>query len=1180
LIPIAAQMERLPAPKIDAGDVSVQDLKPAPSAGFVGGKANGAPLTAETESEPDDAYEDQPDVAGRLRRPRRRRPSGVARLALALGGVVVTLALVAAGVGFVAISRGPIPLDALQPAIAENLQSRLAPGYKVKLGPISLSHGASGLGLAFSGLSLSDPQGRKVVDAPGGRIGLDALALLGLSVKVRSLALEGLQIALKIGADGQLSLSAGSEGAAPLTLPAPQGPTAFDAGAAIAGLAEAMAGAEQPLAHVAILDGRLTVLSEGRSKAAVYDHLRLTFDRSGSAATAGLAADGPSGAWSIDVRAEAGATRRLSVEAHTLALDDILHFQPHPPGFDFDSPISFAVSADAAPGGGLTAFSGSFSLGAGKFDPHDPDGAPPIAIDEATGEVRLDSAGHFAIEKLEVLAGATHARITGLLIPPTSADPLWRASLRSRDILFAERTPHARLDDVALDAHFDAAAQILETDKFTARGPHLSGEFDFRVHLAPAGPEVKFDLAGRGALLEMLRLWPVSVNGDARKWCDDNIKGGEVVAGTLKVDWDAAAFAAVMAKQAAPDASVNGHFQLRNGNVDLLPGLPATTGLDASGDITGRHFRVSAPQGVMELSQGRRLIGANLFFAVPDTGPAARVPAEAGARITGGADALADLLSLDALKRYAGVPLDATTIKGQFQGDLKLDLTLGKGVQPEDQVFHVNGSLANLSIDKFLGPQKLEQGALDVAADRGVIKIGGTGQVFGAPARLDLAKAGQDIGSLTVSGVLDDAVRAKMGFNNGPKLRGPVGYKLKAPLDRSGADVEVDLAKASVDSFGGPPWKAAGKPGKASFTLKPSADGVAVTALSVEAGALSAKGSAAFNNEGALRSLKLAPFRMSAGDDLKLDIDGGDRPKVSLRGAALDARSFLKAIMGGDGERDGQNFDLDVKVAQAQGYNRELMTNFEFSGSRRNGAFGAVEARGRLGGAAFSARGGDAGAMNVHAEDAGALARFLDVYGKMEGGTIDLSLRQTADGARGSATIRKFAIRGEAALRKLEQAAPPPQSQTRGFNPQQAADADPPMKFEKLLANFVRTAGRLDVKDGVIANASFGLTTQGFIDFAHEKMDLNGVYVPLYGVNNALGNIPLFGALLTGGQNEGVFAINYRASGPTGSPSVNINPLSGMTPGFLRKIFGAIDGTTPPSQGDPAQSYAPSLPNR
>jgi hypothetical protein len=929
------------------------------------------------------------------------------------------------------------------------------------------------------------------------------------------------------------------------------------------------------------------VQNEGRAAPAIYDHLRLTFDRSGSEATAGLAAEGPSGAWSFNVRAEAGSTRRLSVEAHELSLDDVMNLQPHPPTFSFDSPISFAFAADAAagPGGGLKTLQGSFSLGAGKFDPHDPDGAPPIAIDEATGKIGLDEKGRFELDKIEVLSGATHVRLDGVVAPPTGADPDWRASLNSHDILFAGARPSdppAKFDDVKLAGHFDPAAQTIETDSFVAKGPRLSGEFGVKVHLTAAGPELKLDLAGRGQLLEALRLWPLYVNNDARKWCDENIKGGELSEGSLKVDWDAAAFATVLAKQAAPDASVNGHFQLHNVAVDLLPGLPTTTGLDASGVITGRHFKVEAPQGVMDLGQGRRLTGASLYFAVPDTAPAARVAAEGGAHLTGTADSLADLLTQDALKRYAGTPLDPSTIKGQFQGDLKLDITLGKGVQPEEQKFRVNGTLANLSIDKFLGPQKLEQANLDVSADRGAIKLGGTGQVFGAPARLDLLKAGQDVGSLTVSGALDDAARARLGFNNGPKLRGPIGYKLKAPLDRSGADVEVDLGHASVDSFGGPPWKAANKPGKATFQLKPSPDGVAVTGLAVDAGSLVTKGAANFSPDGALKSLKLASLKMSPGDDLRLDLDGGDRPKLTLRGASLDARSFVKTITGGDGERDAHDLDVDVKVTQAQGFNHEQIGNFELSGSRRNGVFVALEAHGKLGGGPFTARGGDANGLVVRAEDAGALARFLDVYTKLEGGSIELAVRETADGASGTATIKKFYIRGEPALKRLEDAAPATQSSnSRNFSPNSGAEAEPQIKFEKLVANFVRTGGRLDVTKGAISNASFGLTTQGYIDFAHDKMDLNGVFVPLYGVNNALGSIPLFGALLTGGQNEGMFAINYRATGSVSSPALNYNPLSGMTPGILRKMFGVIDGTTPPSQpGDAPESYAPTGPAR
>ena len=378
-----------------------------------------------------------------------------------------------------------------------------------------------------------------------------------------------------------------------------------------------------------------------------------------------------------------------------------------------------------------------------------------------------------------------------------------------------------------------------------------------------------------------------------------------------------------------------------------------------------------------------------------------------------------------------------------------------------------------------------------------------------------------------------------------------------------------------MDSLGGPAWKPAGRAGKASFQLKPGSDGIQVNNLVIDAGSLSGRGSALFGLEGDLKSLKLAPFRMSAGDDLKLEIAGGATPKLSISGAALDARGFVKALTGGGGERDAHDLDVDVKVSSAAGYNDEAISGFELSGQRRSGAFGAIDARGKFGGAAFTARSGEGGVINVKSDDAGALARFLDVYSKLEGGSIDLSVHNASDGARGSATIKRFAIRDEASLKQLEQAAPPPPASSRGA-PMISGDASPPVRFDKLTANFARAGGKLEIRDGVVASAAFGLTTQGFIDFGKDKVDLNGVYVPLYQFNNALGQIPVLGLLLAGGQNEGVFAINYRVTGPASHPTLNVNPLSGMTPGFLRKMFGAIDGTTPSTQWDsPASSYAP-----
>jgi len=189
-------------------------------------------------------------------------------------------------------------------------------------------------------------------------------------------------------------------------------------------------------------------------------------------------------------------------------------------------------------------------------------------------------------------------------------------------------------------------------------------------------------------------------------------------------------------------------------------------------------------------------------------------------------------------------------------------------------------------------------------------------------------------------------------------------------------------------------------------------------------------------------------------------------------------------------------------------------------------------------------------------------------------------VRTVGDTARGAATIRRFAIRDEASLRQLEQAAPAKTNLPRGGAGVSGDDPAPPVRFDKLTANFTRNGGKLEVRDGVVANSAFGLTTKGFIDFSHDKVDLNGVFVPAYQLNNAINGIPLIGGLF-GGKDEGVFAINYRVTGAASAPTLNINPLSGMTPGILRKMFGAIDGTSPsaPSAESPESSYAPT-PNR
>jgi hypothetical protein len=56
-------------------------------------------------------------------------------------------------------------------------------------------------------------------------------------------------------------------------------------------------------------------------------------------------------------------------------------------------------------------------------------------------------------------------------------------------------------------------------------------------------------------------------------------------------------------------------------------------------------------------------------------------------------------------------------------------------------------------------------------------------------------------------------------------------------------------------------------------------------------------------------------------------------------------------------------------------------------------------------------------------------------------------------------------------------------------------------------------------------------------------------------VTGALDEIPLLGALLTGGEGEGILAMTFSVTGPLEEPVFTVNPLSLLAPGILRSVF-------------------------
>jgi len=125
--------------------------------------------------------------------------------------------------------------------------------------------------------------------------------------------------------------------------------------------------------------------------------------------------------------------------------------------------------------------------------------------------------------------------------------------------------------------------------------------------------------------------------------------------------------------------------------------------------------------------------------------------------------------------------------------------------------------------------------------------------------------------------------------------------------------------------------------------------------------------------------------------------------------------------------------------------------------------------------------------------------------------------------------------------------------------------------FDKMAADIHARSGVINVQNGRANGNAMGMTVEGNVNGVEQKLALKGVVVPAYAINSIIGKIPIIG-MLAGGEGEGLIAFNYGVSGAFDTPDVSVNPLSGLTPGFLRGIFGVFDDSSTEKPDDSGNS--------
>ena len=122
--------------------------------------------------------------------------------------------------------------------------------------------------------------------------------------------------------------------------------------------------------------------------------------------------------------------------------------------------------------------------------------------------------------------------------------------------------------------------------------------------------------------------------------------------------------------------------------------------------------------------------------------------------------------------------------------------------------------------------------------------------------------------------------------------------------------------------------------------------------------------------------------------------------------------------------------------------------------------------------------------------------------------------------------------------------------------------------FTNLRGDLTFSQGRITLDPMIGFGGALGVTAKGWLNPGEDQIDIDGTLAPAYVLNSIIGDLPVIGSLLTGGEGQGLFAAAFRLTGSNDDPTVTVNPLSALTPGLLRHLFDPLVGTSqiPPTQ--------------
>jgi hypothetical protein len=1127
----------------------------------------------------------------------RRRLSGerwVRRLAVGVASLFVIFGGCFGGLWW-RLGAGPINLDMATPWLAAAIAENIGHGNTVEVGGTQIERaGRIRIAVRIRDIIVRDRDHAIVASAPKAEVKLSGSALLMGRLRAESLNLVDAELSVRITPDGYVTVSTG-DNARPLatgvaskkdagipptfprqvtapTLPAPSSPAQSSPapgaaestqGGLLAGLdwldSLSLTGLDgQNLNEIGLKNGNLIVDDQQRGNKWNFQNISLSLRRPSGGGIALSVGEEGRHAWSLRVAvgAPANGVRSVDIRADKVPTANIfLALRLKDLTYSADLPLSGELKGELGRDGLPTYFRGKITAGAGNIiDSDTPD--YPMAIDSAEVNVEWDSARRVLLAPFKIISGQNRITLLAHLEPPNDNVMDWQLGFSGGTIVLAgiDNEPPLIFNRIAVAIRFETdRRRVLLTQADFSNGEigvAGTGSVDYSGE-----PRLTLGFAGTPMSASALkRIWPALIVPEVREWVTDRVDRGSVQ--RIEVGINSPVRNLPRRGPPIPEDGLNVNIVANGVTVRPVDDLPSVRDADLKAHVTGRTATVTIGQGVADTPAGRKVNISDFVFEVPDMAPKPS-PARAKFRVDGPVPAVAEILASDKLSEFSATLVDPNASKGTVSATVTLGLPIKRQLTRADTTYAITADLGGFSADRLVMNQKLEANALKIVANNQGYQVKGDVKINGQPAALDYRKPSEGDADIKLLATLDDASRARFGFDLGPTVSGAIPVKL---IGKIGGDtrmgIDADLTALKLDNCL-PGWvKLPGKSTRATFNVVQKPQSTRLEDIVIEGGGVSIKGSIEVDQNGDLLNANFPTYSPSEGDKTMLRADRGPDGvlKVTMRGDVFDGRGFLKsAIFGKDPDAKsrgrGIDFDVDVKLGAVAGYFGEALRSVDAKMSRRGGTIRSFAFTSKLGRdtpltADLRGRGQGREVIYLETNDAGAFLRFTDMYSKVVGGQLQLALDPPTvepSAREGLLNVKDFTVKGEGALDRLAAGG--------------AAGAQTGIAFTRLRGEFTRQNGQLMIREGVLKGPSVGGTIEGSIDYAGNQVRMSGTFVPIYGLNNIFGQIPLFGLFLGGGSNEGLFGVTYEVVGTPDKPTLHVNPISAIFPGVARKIW-------------------------